>query len=103
MNAALTRSLAQWRKLVEAGPPRQITLRAEKRCDAAIFTDGFTLDIRFREKGEDRIGAVIFDMKADAPPQLTAVIPHEVKERLLVRKIQITPMEVMAPILAVIN
>ena len=51
MNEALIRALTQWRKSVEAGPPRQIAFRAEKRSDAVIFTDGFTSDARFHEIG----------------------------------------------------
>ena len=83
MNKALIRSVTQWRKLVEAGPPRQITFRAEKRSDAVIFTDGFTPDARFHENGADRVGAVIFDVRDDAPSQFTAVIPSEVRDHWL--------------------
>ena len=78
MNEALIRALTHWRKLVETGPPRQITFRAEKKSDAVIFTEGFTPDARFHEKGADRVGAVIFD----APSQfIIAVIPSEVRDR----------------------
>ena len=101
MNEALTRALTQWRKLIESGPPTQIAFRAEKKSDAVIFTDGFTPDARFREKGADTVGAVIFDLRNDAPSQFTAVIPNEVRDRWLVRKTQIIPIEMIAPILAV--
>ena len=40
---------------------------------AVIFADGFTPDARFHEKGADRVGAVICDVRADAPSQFTAV------------------------------
>ena len=86
MNEALTRAVTQWRKLIESGPPRQITLRAEKKSDAVIFTDGFTPDARFREKGADRVGAVIFNLGDDAPSQFTAAIPNEIRDRWLVRE-----------------
>ena len=79
MDEALTRALTQWRKLIESGPPPQIAFRAEKKSDAVIFTDGFTPDARFREKGADRVGAVTFDLRQDATPS-------EIRDRWLVRK-----------------
>ena len=95
MNEALTRAR---RKLIESGPPRQMAFRAEKKSNAVIFTDGFTVDARFREKGADRVGAVIFDLRDDAPSQFTAVIPSEIRDRWLVRKTQIIPIEMIAPL-----
>ena len=66
---------------MSSGLPRPIAFRTEKRSDAVIFTDGLMPDIRFHEKGEDRIGAVIFDVRDQAPFQFTAMIPQEVKNR----------------------
>ena len=60
LNPALERSLRYWRRLVINGPPREISLRSEKKADVVIFTDGFTPDQRRDEVGPDRVGAVMF-------------------------------------------
>ena len=50
--------------MIQFGPSREISLRAEKASDIMIFTDGFTPDQRKDEAGPDRIGAVMFDRRA---------------------------------------
>ena len=62
-------------------------------------TDGFTPDQRKSEAGKDRVGAVMFDRRAPSPKQFTEVIPTAVSERWLVRKTQIVPTGMIAPIL----
>ena len=73
INPAIVRSLIYWKKLIHFGPPREISLRAEKSSDVVIFTDGFTPDQRKDEAGPDRIGAVMFDRRAVAPKQISEV------------------------------
>ena len=101
INPAIVRSLIYWKKLVQRGPPREISLRAEKSSDVVIFTDGFTPDQRKDEAGPDRIGAVMFDCRAVAPKQISEVIPTAVFDKWLRRKTQIVPIEMIAPILAI--
>ena len=101
INPAIVRSLIYWKKLVQRGPPREISLRAEKSSDVVIFTDGFTPDQRKDEAGPDRIGAVMFDRRAVAPKQISEVIPTAVSDKWLRRKTQIVPIEMIAPILAI--
>ena len=101
INPAIVRSLIYWKKLVQHGPPREISLRAEKSSDVVIFTDGFTPDQRKDEAGPDRIGAVMFDRRAVAPKQISEVIPAAVSDKWLRRKTQIVPIEMIAPILAI--
>ncbi|CAE7645183.1 unnamed protein product [Symbiodinium necroappetens] len=100
LNEALKRSLIYWRGLIEFGPPKEISLRASKRSDIVIFTDGFTPDQRKAECGPDRIGAVMFDRRGLAPKQFTEVIPRSISEKWIPRKTQIVPIEMIAPILA---
>ena len=101
INPAIVRSLIYWKKLIHFGPPREISLRAEKASDVVIFTDGFTPDQRKDEAGPDRIGAVMFDRRAVAPKQISEVIPTAVSDKWLRRKTQIVPIEMIAPILAI--
>ena len=101
INPAIVRSLIYWKKLIQFGPPREISLRAEKASDVVIFTDGFTPDQRKDEAGPDRIGAVMFDRRAVAPKQISEVIPAAVSDKWLRRKTQIVPIEMIAPILAI--
>lgn len=84
--------LKQWRSLIEAGPPRPI--------DLVIFTDGFTPDPREDDQRPDRIGAVLFDRRLNAPVQFTAMVPRALKAEWLERKTQIAPVEMLAPIVA---
>ena len=99
INPAIVRSLIYWKKLIQFGPPREIS--AEKSSDVVIFTDGFTPDQRKDEAGPDRIGAVMFDRRAVAPKQISEVIPTVVSDKWLRRKTQIVPIEMIAPILAI--
>ena len=101
LNPAIVRSLKCWRRLIQFGPPREISLRSEKPSDVVIFTDGFTPDQRKEEVGPDRVGAVMFDRRAQAPKQFAEVIPREISEKWIPRKTQIVPIEMLAPILAI--
>eukprot|EP00435_Cladocopium_sp_Y103_P019288 s2614_g4.t1 len=100
LDRPLQEALAQWKKLVIAGPPRPIDLVSSKPSDVVIFTDGFTPDPRSNERLPDRVGAVIFDRRRRTPCQFTAVIPESVKRRWLVRSTQIVPVEMLAAVLA---
>lgn len=100
LDVPLTESLRQWKKLVHAGPPRQIDLAQERLPDAVIFTDGFTPDPRSSDVSPDRIGGVIFERRLKQPRQFTAVVPDEIKERWLERATQIMPIEMLAPVVA---
>ena len=100
IDEALRLSLMQWKHLVQDGPPRPIDLRSEKPPDAVLFTDGFTPDPRSTVRLPDRVGAVLLDRNLVRPLQFTAVIPKSVQTRWLVRKTQIVPVEMVAPILA---
>jgi hypothetical protein len=79
LGRALEESLRQWRKLVDGGPPRPTDVAHERLSDAVIFTDGFTPDPRSPGRLPDRIGAVLFDRRLNAPRQFTAVVPDQVK------------------------
>ncbi|CAE7505806.1 unnamed protein product, partial [Symbiodinium necroappetens] len=81
LNPAIIRSLKYWRRLIQFGPPREISLRSEKPSDVVIFTDGFTPDQRKEEMGPDRVGAVMFDRRAPTPKQFAEVIPREISEK----------------------
>ena len=100
LNSALLLSLFQWLKLVQDGPPRPIEEQKLKKSDAVLFTDGFTPDARKNEKGLDRIGGVVFSRGQSKPYQFTAAVPEKVKKFWLVRKTQIVPIEMLAPIVA---
>ena len=100
LDPALRSSLAHWRHLVEAGPPRPIDMRSEKPADVVIFTDGFTPDPRKRENLPDRVGAVLFDRRLTQPLQFSEVVPKSVQRFWISRKTQIVPVEMVAPILA---
>ena len=100
LNSALRRSLTQWKFLIEHGPPRPIPLRAPKKCDVVIFTDGFTPDMRKSERGPDRVGAVMLDRRLLHPVQFTETIPKRVSRAWIPRTTQIVPIEMIAPVLA---
>ena len=100
LDHALSFSLRHWRRLINAGPPRPIEIRAAKNADVIIFTDGFTPDPRKNEKLADRVGGVIFDRRQMAPSQFTAVVPKHVQKKWIPRKTQIVPVEMVAPLIA---
>ena len=100
LSAPLRRSLVQWKKLIREGPPRQIALRTSKPADVVIFTDGFAPDLRKKEKGPERIGAVCFDRRGAAPIQFSEAIPEAVIRKWVPRATQIFPVELIAPVLA---
>ncbi|CAE7236610.1 unnamed protein product [Symbiodinium microadriaticum] len=82
LNEVLKRSLIYWRGLIEFGPPR---------------------DFAKAERGPDRVGAVMFDRRGLSPKQFTEVIPPSISEKWLPRKTQIVPIEMIAPILALVE
>ena len=100
LDQALKESLKQWLKLVDSGPPRTIDLCLSKKTDVALFTDGFSPDPREDDRRPDRIGAVMFDRRVNAPVQFTARVPESLKSRWLTRKTQIIPVEMLAPIVS---
>ena len=100
IDEALDLSLRQWRKLIEAGPPRPIELKKNRWADVVIFTDGFTPDPRDHSKLPDRVGGVLFDRRLKQPIQFTSVVPKSVQKNWLTRKTQIVPVEMIATILA---
>ena len=100
LSAPLRRSLVQWKKLIREGPPRQIALRTSKPADVVIFTDGFAPDLRKKENGPERIGAVCFDRRGAAPIQFSEAIPEAVIRKWVPRATQIFPVELIAPVLA---
>ena len=71
-----------------------------KKPDVVIFTDGFTPDPRDDDPRPDRVGAVLFDRRWEAPLQFSEVIPKEMQKNWAPRKTQIVPVEMIAPILA---
>ena len=103
LDLQLIESLRQWRKLVHAGPPRPIDLAQERLSDVVIFTDGFTPDPRSSDVSPDRIGGVMFDRRVRAPRQFTSVVPQQVKARWLARATQIMPIEMLAPVVALVT
>ena len=100
LDSALKVALQHWRQLVLCGPPRPIEVRRLRQSDVVIFTDGFTPDPRDVSKLPDRVGAVLFDRRLAAPLQFSEVIPKSVQKGWTPRKIQIVPVEMIAPILA---
>ena len=100
LDEALLVSIKHWKFLIESGPPRPIDFKCKKVSDLVIFTDGFTPDPRKKENLPDRVGAVAFDHRMMAPIQFSEVVPKSVQKRWLVRKTQIVPVEMIAPILA---
>lgn len=100
LDPPLVESLVQWRKLIEAGPPRPIDLACGRLADAVIFTDGFTPDPRSSDRSPDRIGGVLFDRRLKQPRQFTAEVPAWIKEQWLERTTQIMPIEMIAPVVA---
>ena len=93
-------ALEHWRHLIRAGPPRPIEMKKIKKPDVVIFTDGFTPDPRDDDPRPDRVGAVLFDRRWEAPLQFSEVIPKEMQKNCAPRKTQIVPVEMIAPILA---
>ena len=55
-------------------PPGEVSLRCEKKCDVVIFTDGSTCGPRKKERGRDRVGAVMFHRREYCPFQFSQVI-----------------------------
>ena len=55
-------------------PPGEVSLRCEKKCDVVIFADGSTCGPRKKERGRDRVGAVMFHRREYCPFQLSQVI-----------------------------
>ena len=100
LDMQLVESLKQWRKLIDASPPRPIDLAHERRADVVIFTDGFTPGPRSSDRSPDRIGGVLFDRWLRSPRQFTAVVPDKIKARWLERVTQIMPIEMLAPVVA---
>ena len=100
LDRPLEESLRQWLKLVSRGPPRTIELCSFKKADLVIFTDGFSPDPREDDHRPDRIGGVIFDRRMTSPVQFTSRVPKDLRDRWLVRKTQIIPVEMLAPIVA---
>ena len=100
LDPPLVESLVQWRKLIEAGPPRPIDLACGRLADAVIFTDGFTPDPRSSDRSPDRIGGVLFDRRWKQPRQFTAEVPAWIEEQWLERTTQIMPIEMIAPVVA---
>ena len=100
LDRPLQESLKQWLILIREGPPRTIDFCADKRADAVLFTDGFSPDPREVDVKPDRIGAVLFDRRSMDPLQFTEVVPQRLKETWLVRKTQIIPVEMIAPIVS---
>ena len=100
LDRPLQESLKQWLILIREGPPRTIDFCADKRADAVLFTDGFSPDPREVDVKPDRIGAVLFDRRSMDPLQFTEVVPQRLKETWLVRKAQIIPVEMIAPIVS---
>ena len=103
LDPPLKEALNQWRKLIKAGPPRPIDFRVDKKADVVIFTDGFTPDPRSNDRKPDRIGAVMFDRRLLEPIQFTSIVPDQVKRKWLQRKTQIVPVEMVAPIVALVT
>ena len=103
LDPPLKEALNQWRKLIKAGPPRPIDFRVDKKADIVIFTDGFTPDPRSNDRKPDRIGAVMFDRRLLEPVQFTSIVPDQVKKKWLQRKTQIVPVEMVAPIVALVT
>ena len=103
LDLQLIESLRQWRKLVHAGQPRPSDLAQERLADVVIFTDGFTPDPRSSAVSPDRIGGVMFDRRVRAPRQFTSVVPQHVKARWLARATQIMPIEMLAPVVALVT
>ena len=100
LGPALVAALRQWIKLIQAGPPREITQVRPASSDVVLFTDGFTPDQRKKEVGASRIGAVMFARTAARPAQFTAVVTPELIALWLPRATQICMIELLAPIIA---
>ena len=69
-------------------------------ADVVIFTDGFTAGPRDAVRLPDRVGAVIFDRRLEAPRQFSEVISKAKQSSWFSRATQIAPVEMIAPILA---
>ena len=95
LDPPLRAALAQWRYLVQEGPPRPIETVGEKPADVVIFTDGFTPDPRSSDRSPGRVGAVMFDRRVCDPIQFTATVPEKIKSRWLQRSAQIVPVEML--------
>ena len=92
--------LAQWKHLVQEGPPRPIEIVGKRPADVVIFTDGFTPDPRSNDRSPDRVGAVMFDRRCSVPVHFIATVHESIKSRWLKRSAQIVPVEMLAAVLA---
>ncbi|CAE7740782.1 unnamed protein product [Symbiodinium pilosum] len=73
-------------------PPGEVSLRCEKKCDVVIFTDGSTCGPRKKERGRDRVGAVMFHRREYCPFQFSQVIRKDEEdpvESLQIRALRI--------------
>lgn len=72
LDKPLIESLRQWPKLIDRGPPRPV------------------------------VGGVLSDRRLHAPRQFAAVVPEEVKARWLSRSTQFMPIDLIAPVVALL-
>ena len=100
LGPALTLALKQWKKLVQAGPPRKIEMLTNAPADVVLFTDGYTPDARKRESGSSSVGASIFAREAAVPGQFYEVVPQRVIDQWMPRKTQICLIELVGVIIA---
>ena len=98
--AALVASLKQWKKLVNAGSPRQLAELCEAKADVVIMTDGFFPDPRKKETGVPRVGASFFGRQLLRAGQFSEVVPTAVLDQLIPRATQIFMAELVATVLA---
>ena len=94
VNSAISRSLVEWKFLLESGPPRPI-----EAVDAVVFTDGSFPDGKEGAPLKPWIGGVIF-IRGSRPVQFGCEVKKDLIDKWIPRKSQIAMVELFATIAA---
>ena len=99
INPAITRSLHEWKFLLERGPPRPIDPVAKRLVDAVVFTDGSYPDGKVGAPERPWIGGVLF-VRGRRPLQFGCEVQQNLIDEWIPRKSQIAMVELFATIVA---
>ena len=99
VNSAISRSLVEWKFLLESGPPRPIEAVEDKLVDAVVFTDGSFPDGKEGAPLKPWIGGVIF-IRGSRPVQFGCEVKKDLIDEWIPRKSQIAMVELFATIAA---
>ena len=94
INPAITRSLHEWKFLLERGPPRPIDPVAKRLVDAVVFTDGSYPDGKAGAPEKPWIGGALF-VRGRRPLQFGCEVRQDLIDEWIPRKSQIAMVELL--------